>query len=411
MDWNGARSTLPGRVSLDALTLRIRDSNMELQAVLEGVEIRFSIRDLLRRRFHATRVRVGRVTFRLRELMKNEDATPARLANYPQIEGWPGPPVLGEFPPIPPEEDPWRIVVDGLTIARLEEIWIDSCRWTGNGRVEGSFEVFPGQRARIGPARLEVATGEVRRGDAIVVARTTGSVRCEIPSFDTKVFTGNDVWKLMSGGASLSGSFGGPAFLGAEVGGARFSGGEGAIRVQVDLKDGSGTAVVRLTSRDVKARTATKTIRGTVVADVRVSGVDFKKGEASLAGTSVVLSDVAVADSGKIDAWAATFHARTGRFNLDDGSVDARMEGRIRDARPIVALMPPGLAKWAAGLLHLEDLEARCHITAAPSRFAIEALTVSSGNFSLDGYYRETGAVGRGRLHVKKGIFSVRFPI
>ncbi len=411
MDWKGARSVLPGRASVDVLTLRIRDSNMELEAVLEGVEVRFSIPDILRRRFHATRVRADRLTFRLRERMAKAEATPARLARYPRIEGWPEPPLLGVPAAPPPAEDPWRIVIDDLAVARVEEIWIDSCRWAGISRLAGSFEVLPGRKARVGPARLEVTSGAVRKGDTTVVARTAGSVRCEIPSFDTKVITGDDVWKIMTGEATLGGELEGLAFVSLNGGEPGLSGGEGAVKMKIALEDGVGKASLGLTARGVEVRTKQKTIKGTVVVDLAASGLDFKKGEVSLDGMRVVLSDVSAADSGKVRAWAATFKARKGRLDFGDGSVDLHLEGRIRDARPVVAMMPSGLPKWAAGILHLEDLEARGHLTATPSEITLEALRVSAGNFSLEGRYRQAGDIGHGSLHVKKGILSVRFDI
>ena len=128
---------------------------------------------------------------------------------------------------------------------------------------------FPAGRRASARRGLEIATGTVRRGDATVAARTAGSVWCELPSFDSKVYTGNDVWKILSGGAALKGEFGGPAFLAADEGGPRFSGGEGAVRVRVALRDGAGKAAAELTARHAKVRTKARTIRGTVVVDVR----------------------------------------------------------------------------------------------------------------------------------------------
>jgi hypothetical protein len=307
--------------------------------------------------------------------------------------------------------DPWEIIVDDLAIERVEEIWVDSYRWVGSGHVEGGFEVVPGRRARVGPARATLETGTIRRGDATVVARTTGSVWCELPSFDSRVWTGNEVWKILSGGAALEGGFGGPAFLDAEEGGPRFSGGEGTVRLRVALKDGAGKAEASLTARNAKVRTKARGIRGTVVVDLLASGIDFRKGEASLAGTRVALSDVSVDGRGRVDAWAAVFQARTARLDFERGSVDARLEGRIRDARPIVALMPRGLPRWAAGILRLENLDARGRVTATPSRLSVEALRVTSGSFSLDGQYVRANGIGRGSLHVKKGLFSFRFAL
>ena len=82
VDYRGARSWFPGHLSFDSLTLRSRDHNVEFEAAIQdGVELRVSLGDLLRRRFHATRIRAGTLGFRLRERLSPEEATPARLRN------------------------------------------------------------------------------------------------------------------------------------------------------------------------------------------------------------------------------------------------------------------------------------------------------------------------------------------
>src|SRR5512147_294184 len=67
VDYRGARSWFPGHLSFDSLTLRSRDHNVEFEAALQGLELRVSVVDLLRRRFHTTRVRAQELAFRLRE--------------------------------------------------------------------------------------------------------------------------------------------------------------------------------------------------------------------------------------------------------------------------------------------------------------------------------------------------------
>jgi hypothetical protein len=80
VEYRGARSWFPGHLSFDSLTLRSNDNNAEFEAALQGLELRVSLADTLRRRFHATRVRARKLEFRLRERLRREEATPARLA-------------------------------------------------------------------------------------------------------------------------------------------------------------------------------------------------------------------------------------------------------------------------------------------------------------------------------------------
>src|SRR5712692_9980101 len=84
-EWSDPHAWIPGRIRLGSLTLRSRDHNIEWEAVLEDVEIEFSLIDLVRKRFHTTRVQARRLTFRLREQLRRDEATPELMARYPRI--------------------------------------------------------------------------------------------------------------------------------------------------------------------------------------------------------------------------------------------------------------------------------------------------------------------------------------
>jgi hypothetical protein len=411
VDYRGAASWIPGRISFDSLTLRSRDRNIEFEAALQGVTLRVSLADLVRRRFHATRLRARELAFRLRERMSHEEATPARLARYPRIAGYADPPLLPTTPSSAESAgDPWRVVIDDLEIAGVEEIWIDSWKWNGKGKVAGGFELLPGREARVGPARLEVAAGTLRYGDSKVAERTLGAVWCDFPRFDSRTRPGNDVWKILSGGSTLKADLGSLAFLSSDSGDPRLSGGAGSIRERIRMQDGVGSVHVSVTARDVTVRTGTREFRGSAQVDIDAPKVDFLQGEASLAGTKAVLSTVAV-EGDPDHPWAATISAPAARFFFADGSFDTQLAGDLRDARPIAALLSPGLGKWAVNLLHLENLHLTARLAAGPSRLALTSLHLSAGNFSLEGDYRSGPGRPHGDFRAKKGKLSIRFKV
>ena len=314
--------------------------------------------------------------------------------------------------PAPPEpaEGPWRVVIDDLEIAGVKEIWIDSWRWNGKGSVAGAFELLPGREARVGPARLEVAEGTLRYGDSKVAERTLGAVWCDFPRFDSRTRPGNDVWKILSGGSTLQADLGSLAFLSSDSGDPRLSGGAGSIRERIRMQDGVGSVHVSVTARDVAVRTRKREFRGSAQVDLEAPKVDFLQGEASLAGTKVVLSNVAV-EGDPAHPWAATFSAPAARFLFADGSLDTQLACDLRDARPIVALLSSGLGKWAANLLHLENLHLTARLAAGPSRLALTSLHLSAGNFSLEGDYRSSPGRRHGDFRAKKGKLSIHFTI
>ena len=411
VEYRGAASWLPGHLSFESITLRSRDRNVEFEAALGDVRLRVSLADLVRRRFHTARLRAGTLRFRLRERLTRQEATAARLARYPHIEGFADPPLVSASSSAPEAgPTPWRVVIDDLAVASVEEIWIDSWKWNGNGGVAGAFELLPGREARVGPARLEVASGTLRRGEAKVADRTRGAVWCELPRFSSKTHPGNEVWKILSGGSDLRADLAGLEFLSPDSGGPDLSGGGGTILARVELKDGAGGVRVSATARDATLRTRKRTFKGTAMVELLVPTVDFPRGEASLAGTKVVLSDVAV--TGAPDRpWSATFRAPKARLRIGDGSLDAGLVGSLLDARPIVALMPPGLPRWIAKVLDLENLEVAGHLAAGPSRLALTSLQLSAGDFSLAGDYRAGPGPAHGEFRATKGGYSIDFTV
>jgi len=411
VEYRGATSWIPGHLSFESITLRSRDRNVEFEAALSDVELRVSLADLVRRRFHTTRLRAGTLRFRLRERLTRQEATAARLARYPRIAGFADPPLVSASP-APPGTGPapWRVVIDDLAIARVEEIWIDSWKWNGNGRVAGSFELLPGREARVGPARLEVASGALLRGDAQVAARTRGAVWCELPRFDSRTHPGNEVWKILSGGSDLRADLAGLEFLSPDSGGPVLSGGGGSLLARVGLKNGAGDVRVSATARDATVHAGKRTFRGTAKLDLLVPMVDFPRGNASLAGTKVVLSGVAV-EGAPGRPWSATFSAPKARLRFAEGSLDAGLVGSLLDARPVVALMPAGLPRWIAKVLDLENLEVAGHVAAGPSRLALTSLQLVAGDFSLAGDYRSSPGKALGKFRATKGGYSIDFTV
>jgi hypothetical protein len=402
----GARSLVPGSLRFDTLLLRSRDSNIEWEARLEGVSIRVRLSDLLRRRFRTGSVRANALSFRLRERLDRVDATPARLARYPGIVGFTEPPLRD--PPAPPADqgNPWRVVVDDLAVGVVTEIWIDSWHWTGSARLEGGLDLLPGRQAEVFPSELSVAGGTLRFGEHVISRKTVGAVRAVLPRFQTQDYPGNAVWKLMSGMAVLRGTLQGLDFLSADGEGLRISGGIGSARIGLVLDGGRGRARVDADARRFSARAGTRIFRGSARAAVRARAIDFHEGTVSFAGTKVALSDFSL-DGAAGEAWDGTFTTPGARLHLADGSLDARVVANLRDGRPLLALLPPGLPKWLAGFLDLRDFGAEGRVVQSPGRLTISKASMEAGTFFLAGDYRETRRRRWGALLIRKGRLSV----
>jgi hypothetical protein len=404
--YTGARSLVPGRLRFDTLLLRSRDSNIEWEARLEGVSVRVRLSDLLRRRLRARSVRADALSFRLRERLERPEATPARLARYPRIAGFGEPPLRDPAPPAPPG-DPWSVVVDDLSVGLVREIWIDSWRWTGAARVTGGLFLRPGLEAAVLPSELAVGRGVLHWGEETVSRETTGSVRAALPRFDTQAYPGNDVWKIMSGAASLRGTLDGLAFLAPAGGGPRLAhGGAGTIRARVALKDGRGSARLDTEATAVVVRLGGRMMRGAVRANVFARRIDFPGGSVAFDGTRVRLRDVSLEGAAGAP-WSGALETRQARLGFADGSLDAHLSARLGDGRPLVALVPSGPPKWIAGLLDLRDFEASGRLRASRGFLAVSPARAEAGTFSIDADWREARGRGWGALLVRKGALSL----
>ncbi len=405
--YTGARSLVPGRLRFDTLVLRSRDSNVEWEARLERVSIRVGLFDLLRRRFRARSVRADALSFSLRERLERPEATPARLARFPRIAGFGEPPLRDPPAPPAPPGDPWIVVVDDLRVGLVREIWIDSWHWTGAAHVAGGLFLRSGIEAEVLPSELTIARGTLHWGEGTVSRETAGSVRAALPRFDTQAYPGNEVWKIMSGAASLHGTLDGLAFLAPAGGGPRLaSGGAGTVRARVALRDGSGSARLDAEASAVVVRFGKQTLRGAFRADLFARRIDFPGGSVAFDGTRVRLKGVSLEGAAGAP-WGGALETRQARLKLTDGSLDARLSARLGDGRPLVALVPSGPPKWVAGLIDLRDFEASGRLRAAPGSLALSPAHAEAGTFSIDADWREVRGRGWGALLIRKGALSL----
>ncbi len=244
-------SLVPGRIRFATLVVRTQDSNVQWEARLENVSVDVALTDLARRRFHAKTVRAGGLAFRLREKLTPAEATPQRMRRYPRIAGFTDPP--RRDPPKAPAApgNPWRVVVDDLRVGKLQEIWIDAWRWEGEGLVSGGFHLRPGIEAEVLPSELKIGSGILRWGEDVVSRGTAGRVVASLPRFDTQKYPGNEVWKIMSGAASLDGTMESLPFLWPEGGKPAVTGG-GTVRIRVAMRDGRGGGDVSARLEDAR---------------------------------------------------------------------------------------------------------------------------------------------------------------
>jgi hypothetical protein len=303
--------------------------------------------------------------------------------------------------------DPWGVVVEDLRIELVREIWIDAWRWEGKGRLSGGLFLRPGIQAEVFPGALDVESGTLHWGAHLVSRETAGRVQAFLPRFETHAFRGNEVWKIMSGSASLKGTLDDVGFLAPDGGGPQIApGGPGTARLRVALKDGRGRARLDAQAAALIARVGDRPLRGGVRLEVFAQRIDFQAGTVDFDGTRAALHGVTRRDSPGAP-WDGKFEARAARLRLADGSLDARLTGRLGDARPLVSLLPSGPPKWIAGLLDLRDFEAAARIRRGPGSLVLSPAHAEAGTFSIDADWREARGRRWGALLVRKDSLSL----
>jgi hypothetical protein len=178
------------------------------------------LHDLLRRTFHAERVRAVGTTFRMRHKLHEVGKDGPRVAAFPPIAGFADPPLYrgSEPPPIPDSAYAlWEISLADVS-AEVREIWILEYRYRGRGTAKGRFVVRPARWFEVGESSLTLEGGKLTLGDVPVAEHAHATIHCRVEGTDPRTINGLDPLRQMS--ASLHGLFEGSnlAFLDAYLG-------------------------------------------------------------------------------------------------------------------------------------------------------------------------------------------------
>jgi hypothetical protein len=418
LSYASASAPWPGKIVVSGLELRGSDPNVQWWFRMERVEIRYSVLDLLARKFHATSARAEGLRFRLRQRLPAAHATSAARAPLPPIPGFGEVPVKGGPPLFPPPEPPgryWQVQIDDL-VAPAREIWIDAYRYEGAARVAGSFALWPQKKAVVGPARVEFLGGAVRVGREVAADRFHASIAGRIAPFDPRRVRGNEVYRFVSGDARASGAVPDVAFLNyylRDSAEPRLSGGRGKIGGDLALRDGRGKLSATLAADGVRAAYRRRTLSGAAVVALRMD--DWRPGDAVglLHRTTFELADVtsssADAAAGSPGRWWGKFEIGPGKLRSTDSGLELSGEvaARCRDARPLYTLFEVGLPKWAQGIFRLTDFHATAGVVLGPRRVEVRHLEAGGGKFTVLGDYGRRGKTTDGAFLVSTGKLAV----
>jgi hypothetical protein len=408
LDYDEARSSWPGRLQIRNLRIRGSDQNVQWIIRLGAARVDYSVLALLRRTFRAERVLGSGLSFRIRNKLTPPDATSADASVLPPVPGFADPPLRAaeaQGPEAP--GSPWRVDVRGISIDDFNDIWIDAFHFEGAARVDGSFFLRPGLLARIGPARVTVASGRTRIGRAEESLAVSGNIAAAFAPYEPFRVHGSEVWKTVRGEVELDASFDrleSFAHLLRGSPGTRLMDGKGTWTIRGTIESGIAKGRVRLMVENGSVHRRDLGLRGDADATVVIRTWNLASGPLDVSGSALALKDVR--SSGSDDSWRWW-----GRFEIPSGRIDertsARIEARSKDARPLLALFTPELPKWTRGLLELEDFDGSAEVGFGPSFARVEHLDASGDKYRIRGRYRREGGSRQGAFLIERGTLAV----
>jgi hypothetical protein len=418
IDYEQASSRWPGRIHLHGVSIRDRDRNVEWLVTIEDARIEVDLPALLQKRFHVRTLNGSGLAFRLRERLVPKEvesaATMARARDYPPIPGFADPPLTGsaKVESAAPSDGLWRVHIGRLSLVGVKEIWVDDFRYRGGGTLNGGFFLWPQHEAEVYPSRLTLEAGRFDLGKNPVAVPFHGTVACTLRHFKVDEFPGNEIWKIMTGKATLAGETHDLAFLGSVLNGPgapRLEKGSGPLALTLELKDGSGSASVEFDLLRAEAQLQKVRLAGSARGALAVRALDFGTGTADLGGTFLDLKSVLAEGSGAGGkrAWWGRFDVASARFDMDHASLTSHLVARCRDARPLFAVLGVELPGWARGLLDLEGLTAQAEVHLAHEAMNLAALHAAGGAFKIDGHYLEKGRFKNGAFLVQTSALDL----
>ncbi len=415
LDYESASSRFPGTIQVKNLRFRDRDPKAEWSVELAEANLTYSLVDLLRRRFHVTRVTGNGLVFHARNRLTRAEAAAPRTRFLPPIAGFPDPPLLSPVPPAKPSTGkPWTLQIENLSVDSVREIWIDDYRYTGKAHLTGGFFLRPKQLAEVYPTELVSETGVLRSGRQVVSDDVRAKIAARLPAWSPARFRGSQVLRLVIGNAEARLRLPTAELVNRLIGepaGTRLEKGSGRLNVKAAVERGVASGVIEYSSRNLALSILDVGMRGRFEARMALSGVHLETlGGGRLDSGRLNFSDGVLFDPD------GTSHSWWGRIDFSRGAFRPKTEAlftttataRSRDSRPLLRIVGVKIPGWARKLLDLDEvLTARGSVRIGKGLVEIRRMAARTGKVRVDGDYRAKGSSKYGTFLIDGGLLSV----
>jgi hypothetical protein len=406
LEYGSAYSLLPGRVRVRDLRIRDRGVATEWLISLDRGRGSISLVDLLRKRFHTTRIRGSGLSIRVRSRLTPDQATPDRLAFLPPIAGFPAPKLRdpGEEAPLPTGHE-WIVRLDDVAVDAVGEIWVNEYHYTGDATLTGGMLLHPRLRFEVFPTALEVKSGTLRLSEEPLAAALQAHLDGVIHPYDLRHAPGDAALLAMTGEGRATGRIESIHFLNGLLNTPptlSLEGGTGTLAAELSLDQGSGTGLLDFSAQGAKAMMPDAAMTGEAEGQLRLARLDLHSGLADFAGSHLEVRKVLV-KRGNETPWPWWGILTLGAGDLRTGPprvLYAHAALRAQNAQPLYRLLNAKLPPWAEWLLKMKGVTATADVALARSFVDVKSLEAQGGSFHILGRYH----AARGK---KDGAFLI----
>jgi hypothetical protein len=280
--WASARTIWPGVVQIKGLELRGQSRTTQWWFHIDETTATINLLRLVRRELAVASLNGTGIAVRLRRRPEqgSDGGPPQQTPPIPGLLNTTAPPESAEANRL--HAPSWRILISDATLEHMREVSIHDCRFVGEARAQGGFDLHLDRRFELEPATATFRAGTVSLASRPLLDSATGSIRFELPPLDPGHIVGGFL-RLASGSVNLEGRLDGLSFLDpslSQLPWLKLTASPGAIQAKVLVRQGkylAGTHVAIHTGQ-VNARLLDDEAsgRGTVNWDVSRDGSSNK---------------------------------------------------------------------------------------------------------------------------------------
>lgn len=205
VEWQSARTLVPGFVTLKGLSIRGQSRKQQWYVEMAGGRVHLSLLALTRKTFKTYGFVGSGLDFRLRKRQLPDDP-PLKTAEFaPEIPG-----LAVDAPPLPPKKKakkhPWKIVLHDIHIDGIDQLWILALRLTAGGSIDADMNIELGGGAMsMKRVRMKLTGAQLTAvGDELLRDAQLG-VDARLEPFIPKETKGLEVLNSLSGRLSVAG--------------------------------------------------------------------------------------------------------------------------------------------------------------------------------------------------------------